>query len=120
MAQVTITSSDLEGVKEKTKLLKFAGQLDETNIEAEAQKVYQIMDSDKPKHFVFDFSELTYLNSKSIGYIADWQQKISGNGGKMVIFGAQQNIFDILDVVGLSNIVTIAKTLEEAKSAIAS
>ena len=118
MAQVTITSSDIDGVKEKTKLLKFAGQLDETNIEEEAQKVYQIMESDKPKHFVFDFSELGYLNSKSIGYIADWQQKIGANGGKMVVFGAQQNIFDILDVVGLSNIVTIVKTLDEAKAAL--
>lgn len=118
MAQVTITFSDLDGVKEKTKLLKFSGQLDETNIEAEAQKVYQVMDSEKPRNFVFDFSELTYLNSKSIGFIADWQQKVSSGGGKMVIFGAQANIFDILDVVGLSNIVTITKTLDEAKAAL--
>ncbi len=116
MSQVTITSSDLPGTKEKTTLLKFAGQLDETNIEAEAAKVYQIMEADKPKHFVFDFTELTYLNSKSIGFIADWQQKVAANGGKVVVFGAQPNIFDILDVVGLTNLVELVKTLEDAKA----
>lgn len=118
MAQITITTSDVEGIKEKTKLLKFNGQLDETNVEAEAQKVYQIMDKEKPKHFIFDFTDLTYLNSKSIGFIADWQQKIAANGGKLVIFGVQPNIFDILDVVGLTNLVDLVKTMEEAKAKI--
>jgi stage II sporulation protein AA (anti-sigma F factor antagonist) len=73
------------------------------------------MDTEKPKHFIFDFTDLTYLNSKSIGFIADWQQKIAGNGGKLVIFGVQPNIFDILDVVGLTNLVELVKTMEEAK-----
>ena len=120
MSDITITSSDLQvdPSKGKTKLLKFAGQLDETNIETEAKKVYAIMESEQPKNFVFDLSELTYLNSKSIGFFADWQQKISQGGGKLVIFGAKENIFDILDVVGLTNIIDLVQTVDEAKAAI--
>lgn len=120
MSDVTITVSDLslEKGKEKTKLLKFSGQLDETNIEEEAKKVYSIMDNEHPRNFVFDFTDLTYLNSKSIGYIADWQQKIDQEGGKLLIFGAQKNIFDILDVVGLTNLIDLVENLEEAKAAL--
>lgn len=114
MSDITITSSELLA---GTQLLKFSGQLDETNIEEQAKKVYKIME-EGAKNLVFDFSELTYLNSKSIGYIADWQQKISQKGGRLVIIGAKENIFDILDVVGLTNIVTMVDTVEEAKKTV--
>lgn len=120
MSDITITSADVQvdASKGKTKLMKFSGQLDETNIEAEAKKVYEIIEKDQPKNFIFDFTELSYLNSKSIGYIADWQQKISQNGGKLVIFGAKENIFDILDVVGLTNIIDLVQSEDEAKKAL--
>jgi|CXWL01.1.fsa_nt_gi anti-anti-sigma factor len=120
MSDITITSADVQvdASKGKTKLLKFAGQLDETNIETEAKKVYKIMEDDQPKNFIFDFTDLTYLNSKSIGYIADWQQKISQNNGKLIVFGSKENIFDILDVVGLTNIIDIVQTEAEAKQAL--
>jgi stage II sporulation protein AA (anti-sigma F factor antagonist) len=114
MSDVTISASELQA---QTELVAFAGQLDETNIEEQAKKIYQIMEGDV-KNLVFDFSELTYLNSKSIGYIADWQQKVSQKNGKLIIVGAKENIFDILDVVGLTNIITIVDTVEDAKKAL--
>lgn len=114
MSDISITTSEFVA---GTLLVKFVGQLDETNIEDQAKKIYQIMEGDV-KNLVFDFSELTYLNSKSIGYIADWQQKISQKGGKLVIVGAKENIYDILDVVGLTNIITLVDTEEDAKKAL--
>lgn len=120
MSDITITYSDaqVDESKGKTKLVKFSGQLDETNIEAEAQKFYQMLETDAPKNCFFDFSELTYLNSKSIGFIADWQGKITQNEGKLIIFGVQENIFDILDVVGLTKIIDLVDTIDEAKEAL--
>lgn len=120
MSEVTISFSDLDvdASKGKTKLVKFVGQLDETNVEEESKKVYSEMEEDGVKNFVFDFSELSYLNSKSIGYLADWQEKISQKGGKLVVFGAQENIFDILDVVGLTNLIDLVENVEEAKEAL--
>ncbi|MDP3975866.1 MAG: STAS domain-containing protein [bacterium] len=115
MADVTITFSNVDGLA-GTKLIKFSGQLDETNIEDEAKKVYAVLDGEKPKNLIFDFSELSYLNSKSIGYISDWQSKISQAGGKVVIFGAQPNIFDILDVVGLTKLIDLVEHLDEART----
>lgn len=110
---ITFTESDIED----TKLAKFVGQLDETNIEEEAKHVYAELE-DGVKNMIFDFSELTYLNSKSIGYIADWQGKVAENGGKLVIFGAEENIFDILDVVGLTKLIDMVDDLEAAKGAL--
>jgi stage II sporulation protein AA (anti-sigma F factor antagonist) len=114
MSDITLASSEFQA---GTQLVKFTGQLDETNIEEQAKKIYEILEGET-KNLIFDFSELTYLNSKSIGYIADWQQKISQKGGKLVIVGAKDNIFDILDVVGLTNIMEIVETTEQAKGAL--
>lgn len=118
MSDITLTFSDLEGANTPTKLVKFVGQLDETNVEEESKKVYAELEDENLKNMVFDFSELSYLNSKSIGYLADWQDKVSGKGGKLVIFGAAANIFDILDVVGLTKLIDIVDTVEEAQEAL--
>lgn len=118
MSDITLSFQDLalDAGKGPAKLVTFVGQLDETNIEEQAKKLYAVLESEKPKHLVFDFTGLTYLNSKSIGYITDWQSKITGNGGKLVIYGAADTIFDILDVVGLTKIIELVKTQEEAKN----
>ena len=63
MSDISITSSDI-AEKPSSKLVKFSGQLDETNIEQEAKKVYAMMEGNGVKNFVFDFSDLSYLNSK--------------------------------------------------------
>ncbi len=118
MSDITLTFSDLDGAQAPTKLVKFVGQLDETNVEEESKKVYAEMENEELKNMVFDFSELSYLNSKSIGYLADWQGKINAKGGKLVIFGSAANIFDILDVVGLTQLIDIVDTVEEAKEAL--
>jgi len=120
MSDITITYADaqVDESKGKTQLVTFTGQLDETNIEAEAQKFYQMLENETPKNCIFDFGGLTYLNSKSIGFIADWQGKIISGDGKLVIFGVKENIFDILDVVGLTKIIDLVDTIEEAKEAL--
>jgi len=118
MADITISFSDLDAGEGVTKLATFSGQLDETNIEEEAMKVYDVMEKEKVNNFVFDFTKLTYLNSKSVGYLADWQSKVSQSGGKLIIFGAAENIFDILDVVGLTKLIEMVDDFESAKAAL--
>ncbi len=119
MADVTLTFTDIQDeAKGSIKLVKFTGQLDETNIEEEAKKFYDVLEAENIKNVIFDFSELSYLNSKSIGYIADWQGKVTQAGGKLVIYGAAENIFDILDVVGLTQLIEMKATQEEAQAAL--
>ncbi len=67
---------------------------------------------------ILDFAELEYMNSKSIGYLTDWYGKVFENGGKIVITQMKPNILDILQVVGLTQLIKTYSTLEEAKFAI--
>lgn len=121
MTAVTVTIEDLAGVPagKVVKIVHVVGQLDESNVDEEAKKVYQVLEAvPQGLNLIFDFSGLEYMNSKSIGYLTDWYTKVSSTGGVVVIAGARDNIVDILQVVGLTQLINAYATLEEAKLAV--
>jgi len=62
-------------------------------------------------------SGLKYLNSKSIGYIADVFSNIEDNEGQMHISNCSEGVKDILELVGITTIVPTVDTEEEAVKA---
>lgn len=121
MTSVQITIEDLSGAGlEKTvKLIRIVGQLDESNVDEQAKAIYQAIDAvPQGLSLIFDLTGLEYMNSKSIGYLTDWYSKVSAQGGKVVIAAARDNILDILQVVGLTQLVNAYPTLDEAKAAV--
>lgn len=121
MTSVQITIEDLSGAPQgKTlKLIRIVGQLDESNVDEQAKSIYQVIESGiQGLSLIFDFTGLEYMNSKSIGYLTDWYSKISASGGKVVIASARENILDILQVVGLTQLIPAYATLDEAKLAV--
>lgn len=121
MAQVQITIEDLPGNHpDKTvKLVKIIGQLDESNIDEKSKMLYELIaQTPQNLHIIFDFEGLEYMNSKSIGYLTDWYTKVSEKQGGIVIAKAKPNILDILQVVGLTQLIPCVSTLDEAKMAV--
>lgn len=120
MATVSIEQTQIPGLVGKNLIaLKITGQLDESNVDEEAKKVYAIIEkSIEAPTLIFDFAELTYMNSKAIGYLTDWYSKITDKGGKALIVRPRENILDLLQVVGLSQLVPCYRTVDEAKLAL--
>lgn len=121
MAQIIITSEDIvSGAPDKkVKLLKFSGQLDESNVDDKAKEIYNLIAQTPQGLFlIFDFEKLEYMNSKSIGYLTDWYTKLTEKKGGIIVANARPNILDILQVVGLTQLITCVGTVEEAKVAI--
>lgn len=120
MSDIQITFQDLTAGSKTVKLITFSGQLDETNVDHEAKRVYQVIDEMPEPVLFLDFSNLEYMNSKSIGYVTDWFTRATGKNGSISIIGPKPNILDILKVVGITQIITVYTTLEEAKTALIS
>jgi anti-anti-sigma factor len=121
MTQINITIEDIPATTKGfvAKLVKFQGQLDESNIDEKAKDIYAIIEQvPQNLYLLFDFEELEYMNSKSIGYLTDWYGKISEGKGRIVIAKARGNILDILQVVGLTQLINCYNTLDEAKFAL--
>ncbi|KKR06983.1 MAG: hypothetical protein UT33_C0006G0059 [Candidatus Peregrinibacteria bacterium GW2011_GWC2_39_14] len=121
MTEVNITIEDVQTGKENTfvKLVTIAGQLDESNVDEKSTMIYELI-SKTPANLslIFNLENLEYMNSKSIGYLTDWYGKISSANGKMVIVKAKPNVADVLQVVGLTQLIPIFNSLEEAKFAV--
>ncbi len=121
MTQATITIEEIPASLQGTaaKLIKFVGQLDESNVDEKAKTIYAVIEQTPKNLFLlFDFEGLEYMNSKSIGYLTDWYGKVTEGGGKIVISKAKSNILDILQVVGLTQLINCYPTLDEAKFAL--
>ena len=120
MTPVQITIEELTAPQGKiAKLVRIVGQLDESNVDEQAKGIYQLLET-VPQGLVliFDFTGLEYMNSKSIGYLTDWYSKVSASGGKVAIAAARENILDILQVVGLTQLIPAYASLDEAKLAV--
>lgn len=121
MAQIITTVEDVASgnADKKIKLIRFAGQLDESNVDDKAKEIYDIITAVPQGLFlIFDFEKLEYMNSKSIGYLTDWYTKLNEKKGGIVVANARPNILDILQVVGLTQLINCVGTVEEAKLAV--
>lgn len=121
MTQVNITIEDIPATTQGqiAKIVKFQGQLDESNVDEKAKVIYSVIEQNPQNlYLLMDFEELEYMNSKSIGYLTDWYGKVSEGKGRIVIAKARSNILDILQVVGLTQLINCYNTLDEAKFAL--
>ena len=121
MTQANITIEDIPATAAgvTAKLVKFQGQLDESNVDEKAKIIYALLEQfPQNLRLLFDFADLEYMNSKSIGYLTDWYGKVSEGGGKIAIAMTRSNILDILQVVGLTQLINCYATLDEAKFAL--
>lgn len=93
---------------------EFTGELDETNADKTFKNIYDQIGEFDGKKILFNLSGLKYLNSKSIGYIADVFSNIEDTDGKMCICNCSDGVKDILELVGITTIIPTLDTLEQA------
>lgn len=118
MAEIKYTFSEMmvTGKPNPIKLITLEGILDESNADDFAPKIYEVIEGmPNQTPVIMDLEKLSYLNSKSIGYIADFYNKIYAKQGKLIIAKPARNVKEILSVVGLDQMIPLTQTLEEAK-----
>ncbi len=119
MTEASIQIEDLQIAGKVAKLVKIVGQLDESNVDEKIQEIYKVVEANPSGlNLIFDIEGLQYMNSKSIGYLTDLYGKITETGGKVVITQAKPNILDILQVVGLTQLIKTVTTKDEAMAEI--
>ena len=98
----------------KGKIFHFAGEMDEYNLEEVTDAVKPFLDESRVKSLIFDFSELTFINSKGIGFLVSVHTHLSKDGRSLVLAHAQNQVVDVLRLVGLTSIIPYYPTLSEA------
>ena len=91
-------------------IFEFHGELDETNADKTFTTIYNAIGDFTGKKVLFNMIGLKYLNSKSIGYIADIFSNIEDGNGKMMITNMGDEVKDTLELVGITTIVATSDT----------
>lgn len=70
------------------------------------------------RNFVFDLTELGWINSSGLGLFIGARRRIDEAGGQMVLCGVNQRIQDIFDVTALSTMYSILPDVEAARESL--
>jgi anti-sigma B factor antagonist len=65
-------------------------------------------------HVIVDLSQVSYLSSIGIPMLINTAKSVASRGGKMALLNPQQNVAEVLDVVGIQQIIPIYSDLESA------
>ena len=111
---IEVNKKDSNGVI----IFEIAWELDETNADKTFKSIYEQIWEFEGKNIIFNLSGLKYLNSKSIGYIADVFSNIEDAGGQMYISNCSDWVKDILELVGITTIIPTVDTEKKALDSI--
>jgi anti-anti-sigma factor len=100
------------------RLLRFVGDLDSTNAEATSNRIVGLLTEDV-KILVADFSRLRYINSTGLGALLFVNKKVKGVGGVFKVANVNENVLEIIEIIGADQLLEIHKTLEEALASLA-
>ena len=69
---------------------------------------------DSSKQVVLDLSHVDFLDSSGLGAILTCLRRITGNGGKLALFGLQKQVRMLFELVRVHTIFKICATEQEA------
>ena len=61
------------------------------------------------KHVILHIPELTYVNSRAIGHLADLCAMLNNKGGSLRLRDLHIDVEDTLDIVGLLEVIDVVK-----------
>lgn len=96
--------------------VQLIGQLDQITIVDYNKTIMDLIDNNiDPFVMLLEMSQVEYMNSTAIGYLADWYNTFSQKWWDIVIVWAQENIEDTLEIVGLASRIKLFPTIDSFK-----
>jgi STAS domain. len=77
---------------------------------AQVRKVIEPLEKMEQPLVAFDFSATTHMDSSAITLIMNYNRRLVAKKGKLVLFGANEDITGIINIVGLDSTVPLYKT----------
>jgi anti-anti-sigma factor len=99
---------------EMTKIVTLEGDIDESNQDALEKMLQEFLEDANTKYLVLNISQLDYINSGVIGLLASYHAHYIEESKNFVYSEANDNIYGILDLVGMTAVIECFETDNEA------
>ncbi len=97
----------------ETRIIRLAGRLDGTTMQ-QAEAAFMQLAELGLKQYVYDLSSLDYISSAGLRVMLLSVKKTRAAGGRLALFGLNDNVSEIFRISGFSAIFTIVGTEDEA------
>ena len=94
-------------------MIDLSGVLDTDTVGSFDNELEQIL-GEQTKTLILRIENLSYISSAGIGSIMDWTQRLRSRGGELALVKPSAKVCRILDLLGLSSILAVAESDEEA------
>jgi len=94
-------------------LIAFDGEFDKAGFSAIRGQLDKLFKDFGAKTLVFDFANMTFINSESIGYLMEIHTHLAKEEKKLVIVAPKANVKDVFEAIGIQQIVPIYADLNE-------
>jgi len=115
-SQIELIYEEIRG-RENAKLIRFVGDLDATNVETVLEKVINLLNDGIVK-LVVDFKQLRYVNSTGLGILLHFSKSAKEKGGCFKIANINENVYEIIEIIGATSLLEIYDDLDEAVAAL--
>ncbi len=104
--------------KENVLSVKVSGELDHHNAPQIREETDFKITNDNIKNVIFDFSDLSFMDSAGIGVIIGRYKLLGTLGGKLYIVSPSKTINRILELSGIMKIIKVFDTIDDAEKEI--
>jgi len=105
--------------KGKALYIRLSGELDHHRAEGLRETVAAAFENSDCRQLVFDFSEVSFMDSSGIGMVIGRYKHAQERGGSVSIVGMRPEIARIYQISGLAKIIDSYGTTAEAEAALA-
>ena len=95
-------------------IVELSGELDHHSAQEVRVKIDDRLDRFNIKKLVFDFSEVSFMDSSGIGVIIGRYKKISVRNGVVAIASVSRSIKRIFELSGMFKVINVYSTVDEA------
>ena len=97
----------------KTLYIQMKGEIDHHSVQGLREKIDHTFDPTDCRQIVFDFENVTFMDSSGIGMIIGRYKNAKKRGGTVSIVGMNPEVGRIFQISGLAKIIDSYATLEE-------
>lgn len=95
-------------------IAELIGELDHHNAKAVREKLETFMINKSVKNLIFDFTDLSFMDSSGIGMIIGRYKLVSALGGDVKIICTNSQIKKLIVMSGLSKIIKVYESVNDA------
>ena len=107
-------------IKGKALYIPLAGEIDHHSAENLRERIDHAFENSNCKQMIFDFTEVTFMDSSGIGMVIGRYKNAEKRGGTVALVGMKPELTRIYQISGLAKIIASYPSLDEAERQITS